>query len=347
MNQKIKKFTIGLIGNPNCGKTTLFNVLTGSNQRVGNWPGVTVDCKSGFFEQEGYHVEIVDLPGIYSLSVTSDESAIDERISADYLISNNADLIVNVLDANNLERNLYLTTQLLELNTPVILAVNMLDIAKKHGITIDLKKLASAFNCPTIGLVSSKKQGIDDLKNLIIKTHNNKNTNRSLLYPEKIQSAINSLTKAINQPQSHFLAIRLLEDDLLARKKVSEQLIKLAEQQKQLVAQHCEEDIDILIADNRYGKIHKITEHAVTKSSNVKTTVTQAIDNIVLNRILGIPIFLAIMYLMFFFSIKIGGIFQDFFQISSNAIFVHGLADILTRLHLPIRLTNILTSGIG
>ena len=344
----MKQFTVGLIGNPNSGKTALFNALTGAHQRVGNWPGVTVEQKSGYFESENHHVEIVDLPGIYSLSVTSEESALDERIAAEYMLSNDANLIINVLDANNLERNLYLTTQLLELDVPVILAVNMLDIAKKRGITIDIDKLSNAFNCPVIGLVASKMQGVSELKRNIINTFNKPQKKQlPFTYPAEINQAISSLVSEIKNKHGYFLAVRLLEDDVLAKQKVSAQVLKLVQQYKQAISSKLNEDVDILIADTRYGMIHELVKQVVTESVHIKTTITAAVDRIVLNRILGIPIFLIVMYLMFLFAVNVGGILQDYFQVGSNAIFVHGFAHLLSNWNTPNWLIAILTSGLG
>src|SRR3989338_10340933 len=153
-----------LIGNPNCGKTTLFNALTGSHQRVGNWPGVTIEKKSGYFNYQNLNITVVDLPGVYTTSVPSLSGAIDERIACQYLLSGEVDIIVNILDASNLERNLYLTTQLLEMKIPIILAVNMLDVAKKRGLKIDLEKLSQLVVCPVVGLIARQHQGIEALK---------------------------------------------------------------------------------------------------------------------------------------------------------------------------------------
>ncbi len=373
----MKKLTIGIIGNPNSGKSTIFNLLTGARQRVGNWPGVTVERKSGYFEHQNCHIEIVDLPGIYSLSVITEEGAIDERIAAEYMMANNADIILNVLDANNLERSLYLTTQLLELNIPVIVAVNMLDVAKKRGITIDLKKLSEALGCQVVGLSAAKKQGIDELKDIIIMA-NNYSPLHFIKYPPEITNSINKLTEKIatiqtsssrgltagsrfpacagndgerlqkiTNPQLYFLSIRLLEDDCLAKRKVSAQILKEVKEYQNKISDALHEDADVLIADARYGTIHNLVKQAVTESVHIKTTITAAIDKIVLNRLLGIPIFLAVMYLMFFFAVNIGGIAQDYFQKYSSIIFVSGFAHLLSNIHMPEIIIPILTAGLG
>lgn len=347
----MQKLTVGLIGNPNAGKTTLFNALTGAHQRVGNWPGVTVEHKSGYFEIADTHIEIVDLPGIYDLSVTSKDGAIDERIAAEYLLSNNVDLIVNVVDANNLERNLYLTSQLLELQIPIVLAVNMVDVAKKRGITIDITALEQSLKCPVIPLISSKGTGIEALRQAILTTANFGNKINCAptitpAYQKCIHDAIKAIANEIKLPHSYFLAIRLLENDVLAQQYLTFPIDQITQQQK-IIQETLDEDVDMLIADARYTMIHDLVKKVVIESIHIKPPITKAIDKVVLNRVLGIPIFLGVMYLMFLFSIKIGGAFQDFFQLSSNAIFVDGLKHLLTTWHLPLWLVSILTAGIG
>jgi ferrous iron transport protein B len=169
-------FIIGLVGNPNCGKTTLFNALTGANQRVGNWPGVTVDRKEGNYRYEGKNITVVDLPGVYSLDAEDSETGLDELVARDYLLSGEADLIVNIVDASNLERNLYLTTQILEMRVPMAIALNMIDIAQQKGIEIDSAMLAERLGCPLIPIVASRAKGLDLLKEMI---------NRELQHPTK------------------------------------------------------------------------------------------------------------------------------------------------------------------
>ncbi|MDJ0861737.1 MAG: FeoB small GTPase domain-containing protein, partial [Gammaproteobacteria bacterium] len=161
MNQQ---YTLGVVGNPNCGKTTLFNALTGSKQRVGNWPGVTVERKTGRYGFQDHIFEVVDLPGTYSLDVTDQEISLDEKIARDYVHSGDADLIVNIVDASNLERNLYLTAQLVEMRAPLVVALNMMDVAKDRGMQIDSDTLAARLGCPVVPVVASAGKGIDALK---------------------------------------------------------------------------------------------------------------------------------------------------------------------------------------
>ncbi|EFA47436.1 small GTP-binding protein domain protein [Yersinia pestis KIM D27] len=164
----MKALTIGLIGNPNAGKTTLFNQLTGARQRVGNWAGVTVERKEGHFNTAQHQVTLVDLPGTYSLTTISEQTSLDEQIACHYILSGEADLLINVIDAVNLERNLYLTLQLLELGIPCIVALNMLDIAESQHIEIDINTLSKKLGCPVIPLVSTRGRGIDELKTVLI-----------------------------------------------------------------------------------------------------------------------------------------------------------------------------------
>ena len=349
----MRNFTIGLIGNPNTGKTTLFNKLTGSHQRVGNWPGVTVDKKSGFFYLNDIFVEIIDLPGIYSLSASSKEGALDESISIEYIISNTPDLILNVLDASNLERNLYLTTQLLELNVPIVLAVNMVDFAEKHGIFVDCKKLSEVFNCSVVPIIALKNKGIDELKRTVISylksdsLHNQKHIEFS--YPVIIQKFIDSITKKIEHPYRYFIAVKLLESDQLVENYVKKkyEILPFVEKKKEEILHALDEDLDIIIADTKYSFIHDVVAKSVNEKSHIKRTITSKIDAVVLNRILGIPIFFAVMYLMFVFTIDVGGYFQNFFQVGAKLVFVNYFQHLLFNFHLPLWLVSILVAGLG
>ena len=220
--------TVALIGNPNCGKTALFNALTGSHQRVGNWPGVTVEYKTGRCQYVKDCLNIVDLPGAYSLSVTAEESSVDERIACQYLLSRKAQLIVNVIDASNLERNLYLTQQLLEMQLPVVVALNMMDVVANRGLKIDVEQLSSWLGCPVVPIVARKKKGIETLVKSIKQTLETtaKVEQIKLSLPLPINEAALSLAKDIGDTHSEserlWIAKRLLEGDHYVRKLVSD-----------------------------------------------------------------------------------------------------------------------------
>lgn len=336
--------TIAIAGNPNCGKTVLFNALTGSTQKVGNWSGVTVDRKEGTCEVNGQTLTIVDIPGIYSLhTTTSDEHTIDEKIACRYLREGDVSLIINVVDASNLDRHLYLTAQLLEVQIPVIIVLNMSDIAARRGICIDHQALAKQLGCPVIPLVASRKKGLDKLRAALTTTDTPPNAIQYNL-PTELEQSYQALSQHLD---SNWLALRLLEDDCFANECVSEADTAMATTYRHTIEATLDETADLLIADARYQWVHQIVTTHTSHVKTIKQTATQYIDKIVLNRYLGIPIFLLMMYLTFFFAINIGGAFQDFFDIGSTAIFIDGLSQLLHAAHAPAWLIAILANGFG
>ncbi|HSW93384.1 MAG TPA: Fe(2+) transporter permease subunit FeoB [Gammaproteobacteria bacterium] len=341
--------SIGLVGNPNSGKTTVFNALTGGRQRVGNWPGVTVERKTGSFEQNNVRVNVVDLPGTYSLTTVSESSSIDERIACDYILNHNADLIINVLDASNLERNLYLTLQLIEMRVPMIIALNMMDIVEQRGMNIIIDKLEKNLNGVVVPLSAQKGKGIKELKQAILNySASNKKQNLLIHTEEKIRSAIQTISNQLHHAKNpEWLAIRLLEEDVYARSLVDASLLPIVAEQQKHIREALSEDPDILLADARYRYIQNIMKKCVEKNAEPHTSKSTWLDHIILNRVLGIPIFLGVMYCLFFFSINIGGAFQDFFDIGSDTIFVQGGEWLFTHLQFPTWLTALLADGIG
>src|SRR3990167_7001194 len=333
--------SVALAGNPNCGKTTLFNALTGARQRVGNWPGVTVEKKCGTFTADGKIIETVDLPGVYSLTLASTSAALDERIACDFIMAQCADTIVNIVDASNLERHLYLTTQLIEMGAPVIVALNMMDVARQKKIKIDTAALAQSLGCPVVAIEASKGEGIYELKR-VIAGYKPTAAKARITYPGEVEHAIQSLNV-----ENRWLAIRLLENDAVARSQVNAAILAAVQEQQAHIQQQLNEDADILLADARYQFVSQVVASCVTRGVNVRASWTSRMDKIVLNRMLGIPIFLAVMYGLFFFAINIGGAFQDFFDISSQTIFVDGLAALLTSVGSPTWLTVLLANGFG
>ncbi len=343
-------FIIGVAGNPNCGKTTMFNALTGAKQRVGNWPGVTVDRKVGSYRHGGKGVEVVDLPGIYSLAATS----VDEEVARDYILSGEPDLIVNIVDASNLERNLYLTSQLLEMKIQMLVVLNMMDIAKSRNIEINIPGLAEKLGCPVIPIVAAKDEGIETLKSAINKASKEKSISATeIVYPLEIQEAIKELIPVVEEAihgkkaDANWVAVKLLEGDKLASEMVGNYTDEIAGHHRNDIENKLGEEPDIVVADTRYGFINDLTKDIVKKPGQVRKTASDKIDHIVLNRVLGIPVFLVAMYLMFMFTINFGGAFIDFFDIFAGTIFVDGFGELLGSVGTPEWLVTILAGGVG
>ncbi|HSN24386.1 MAG TPA: FeoB small GTPase domain-containing protein, partial [Methylomicrobium sp.] len=347
-------FTVGVVGNPNCGKTTLFNALTGAKQHVGNWPGVTVEKKTGEYAFEGKTIELVDLPGTYSLEAADDQVSLDEKVARDFVASREADLIVNIVDASSIERHLYLTSQLSEMRTPMILVLNMMDAVKQRGIKIDISYLAERLGCPVVSIVASAKQGIDVLKKVInLAAVQKPIPSLNIDYAPALEQAIAELMPILSETAHkqrcdlRWLSVRLLEDDTLAKKIAGSALNDKVAALQRNIEQKTNDEIDILAADARYGFVNQLTQAAVCKQNEVSRHTTEKIDSIVLNRFLGIPIFLLVMYTMFMFTINIGSAFVDFFDQTAAALLVDGLSLVLTDWGLPEWLTVLITQGIG
>ncbi|QQM30774.1 Fe(2+) transporter permease subunit FeoB [Martelella lutilitoris] len=345
--------TIATAGNPNCGKTTLFNALTGARQRVGNWPGVTVDRKEGRFLHKGTTVNVVDLPGTYSLGDGS-EAGLDETIARDYILSGEADIVLNIVDASNLERNLYLTAQLIEMQVPVIVALNMMDMAAESGLRIDCDKLASLLGCPVVPIIARRGKGIDALKDaIIVAADAAKASTARLSYQPEVEAAIAALSgpaAALARKRGvkpYWLAARLLEGDAALEALCDSALARQAEEARENVEDALDEDIDILFADIRYGFANSIARSAVKRTHRVSRTLSDRIDAIVLNRMLGIPIFLAVMYVMFLFAINFASAFIDFFDILTGTLLVDWPSAALTAISAPGWLIAILPQGVG
>jgi ferrous iron transport protein B len=346
----MRNITIAVAGNPNCGKTTLFNELTGARQMVGNWPGVTVDKKVGTYTFEEKDFDLVDIPGIYALTAHST----DEKVARDYLLSDDPDLIINVVDASNIERNLYLTTQLLELKAPVIIALNKIDVARSRNIKIDAKVLSQQLGVPVIPVAAAKREGLELLKESVI-NHRAKESRTPGLqaFPvelkrsiERLSISCEKLSQTLEIP-ADWLALKLLEEDQEFIDQLSDNSKEDLEVEQQLLLESLEEDVDIIIADRRYAAINEITSQCVKHPLKVNKNLTEKIDRIVLNRVLGLPIFLLFMYLTFMFTINVGGAFIDFFDIVAGAIFVDGMTEVLTTINTPGWVIGIIATGVG
>ncbi len=345
--------TVCVVGNPNCGKTTLFNSLTGARQRVGNWPGVTVERKAGSYRHGGMEVEVVDLPGVYSLGVTS-VSSVDERIARDYVLSGEADLVVNIVDASNLERNLYLTTQVLEMRVPMVVALNMMDVARDRRIEIDIQAVQERLGCPVVPLVANRGEGVEGLRTAIGEAVLDRHVPTvEFGYLPEIEDAIAELIPAVSdiatarKLDARWLAIKLLEDDQGVRRITGDIADAILLGQQEAVARRDGEDADILIADGRYGFANTLMRETVRRPGVVRRTVSDRIDRVVLNRVLGIPIFLIVMYLMFMFTINFASVFIDFFDILVGTVLVEGTGALLASLDSPPWLSALLATGVG
>ena len=298
---------IALAGNPNCGKTTMFNGLTGSNQYVGNWPGVTVEKKEGKLKGNK-DVIITDLPGIYSLSPYT----MEEVVSRDYLIKDKPDAILDVVDSTNIERNLYLTTQLLELDSPVVIALNMIDVLKKKGDKIDVQKLSEELGVPIVETSALKEKGIKDAALKAVETAKNSKKEDKVKFSSEVEKAIleveEKLPKDISSNLFRWYAIKLIERD-----KVVLENINLSDAEKKSIEEiisglekKFDDDSESIITNERYNFITDIIKKCVKKSSG-KLTTSDKIDKIVTNKWLGIPIFLVVMWAIYFISVTTVG----------------------------------------
>ncbi|WP_370559940.1 Fe(2+) transporter permease subunit FeoB [Edwardsiella tarda] len=345
----MKQLTIGLIGNPNSGKTTLFNQLTGARQRVGNWAGVTVERKEGQFNTPDHQVKLVDLPGTYSLTTISEQTSLDEQIACHYILSGDADLIINVVDASNLERNLYLTLQLLELGIPCIIALNMLDIARSQQIAIDIDALSKRLGCPVIPMVSTRSEGVCALKRAIDMPPVCA-VEALVDYPQLLLNQVDRLSQvmpdSLTMQQRRWIALQLLEGDIYSSSRASNALALLPEVRETL-QRTLKDDPALIIANARYQSITDICDAVSNSQQAQPNRLTEKLDRVILNRWLGIPIFLFVMYLMFLLVINIGGALQPLFDIGSATLFIQGIQWIGATLNFPDWLTIFLAQGIG
>lgn len=343
---------IAVVGNPNCGKTTLFNVMTGSTQQVGNWPGVTVEKKVGTYRQAGETFTLVDLPGIYMIGGLAKGSE-DERVARDYILSGEPQVVVNIVDANNLERNLYLTTQLLEMRVPVVVALNMMDLAEKSGSRIDLVAFSQSLDCPVVPIVASRRKGIAELKVAIAEAAARHHVPAATpTHARAVESAVAELAPELavaaraGKVDPAWAALKLLEGDNFADSLAAGRLDAALAQHRAHIETACGEEADIIIADGRYNFVAKIMSDCFHQPRKLSQGLTRRLDKVVLNRFLGVPIFLFAMYAMFLFTINIGGAFVDFFDQAAGALLVDEVGRLLTEAGLPDGLVVII-KGLG
>lgn len=339
---------IALIGNPNSGKTSLFNLMTGHNQRVGNWPGVTVERKSGLVKKHK-DIEIQDLPGIYSMSPYSPE----EKVARDYLLSKKADSILNVVDATNLERNLYLTTQLIETGIPVTLALNMSDVLEAQGKTINIDKLSYHLGVPVVATSALKQTGVDKVvKKAAHTTIASVGDIAFPIYDDKLEAAISQildvLGNSVPQRSARFYAIKLFEHDAL----VEAELDLSAFQRKEIkdiiriTEEVFTEDAESIVINERYAFIERVCKMAQSQTKDFALTLSDKIDKLVTNRILALPIFAVVMYLVYYLSLQ-GKMWTDW---ASDVLFGKYVPDLmtsgLTYLHVQDWLKSLIVDGV-
>ncbi|HHV11192.1 MAG TPA: ferrous iron transport protein B [Clostridiales bacterium] len=372
-----KEIYVGFVGNPNCGKTTLFNAYTGANLKVANWPGVTVEKKEGAFKYHDYVFKLVDLPGIYSLT----SYTMEEKLTREFILESNVDVIINIVDASSLERNLYLTLQLIELGKPVVLALNMMDIVEERGMEIDLHRLPEMLGIPVIPVSARKKTGLDILMHTVahhvdrqldhnLEHHHTKQKDKlekrkgksgqgdghkhqhehhselTVVYSDDIEDKIDEVSERLLQKYGRlrnlrWYAIKLLEmDETILKKYPLDNLLDNPADRKQLIQHSYEEEI----INQKYDFIEEIVEEVVV-NKNSKAAATDRIDRILTNSYLGLPIFLGIMAMVFFFTFQVGDFIKGGFEVFLDG-FSAAVLQLLTGIHAGDFITSLIVDGI-
>ena len=322
---------IALAGNPNCGKTTMFNALTGANQYVGNWPGVTVEKKEGKLKSKKTKEEVIvtDLPGIYSMSPYT----LEEVVSRDYVLKENPDVIIDLVDATNIERNLYLTTQLIETGVPVVIALNMADLLAKRGIKIDVKRLSMLLDCPIVETSALKGEGLDKLIDEAVKVAKKSEIDLPKdIFSAELEGAVaevkSVLPSSVSEEKKRWYAVKFLENDskVAESMKLSGAAAQTVEAQRKALEKKHDDDMESIVTDERYKFIQKIVSTTVQKGKE-KLTTSDKIDRIVTNRFLGIPIFMLVMWVVYYVSVTTVGTFVTDW---TNDVFVVAIQDAAT-----------------
>ncbi len=355
-NAPTRPLRVAIAGNPNCGKTTLFNLLTGARQRTGNWPGVTVERKSGIYRDAEGEMEIIDLPGVYTLRPIPgmEEQSLDEKLARDAIVREDFDVVVNILDATNLERNLYLAAQLLETGKPVVIALNMMDAAERAGLKVDPQALSARLGVPVVPIVASRGRGVKELIAAIrAAARSGERPRARISYPAPVERLAADLEQVIDYTASkegvsrRWLAVRLMEGDDLALKLAGEETAGVLRHRLPKLERELGEEPDMAIAEGRYAFAHEAARAAISRAGVATASTSDRIDRIVLHRFAGPVIFLFAIYLMFMLTINFGGAFIDFFDILAGAVFVDGARALLQGIGAPAWLTHILADGFG
>lgn len=314
-----KEIVIALAGNPNSGKTTIFNNLTGARQHVGNYPGVTVERKEGKTSKDGLSINVVDLPGTYSLTAYSAE----EVVSRNFIVEEKPDVVVNVVDSSNLERNLYLTVQLMELGAPLVIVFNMADMAKERGIKFNIEKLSELFGAPVVEAVGSKNTGMDGILDAVLKVAaSGKRERKPIRYGDVVEKALDNIIPVLEKNAPHlavygfrWLAVKLLENDKeIMAKILSTEVHELIKKQSQKIEVMLGMHPETAIAEARYGFVSGACRESISYTLEERVNISDSIDKVVANRVLGIPIFLMLMYLVFQLTFTIGDPFMTLIE---------------------------------
>jgi len=349
-----KQLTIALAGNPNSGKTTTFNVLTGTRQKVGNWPGVTVEKKEGRIKRDGYEIRIVDLPGTYSLTPFS----IEEIVARDFLLDERPDVVIDIIDASNLERSLYLATQMRELDCKVLFALNMADVAQARGIKIDAQKLSELLNVPVVFTIGNKQKGLDELLAKAIALAHDDDAgviHRKVQYSKDIEAAIGELQAQVENDLdawlpygSRWTAIKLLENDDILKTRISDgvgaagqAVLDSAERLRQHLTTRFDEDPEIVMTDERYGFITGIIKEVLIITSLQRVDFSRNIDLVLTNRFVGFPIFIFFIWAMFQLTFTLGDYPMQWLEGG-----ITGVHNLLARLLPESMLKDLLLNGV-
>ncbi len=343
------EYKIAIAGNPNCGKTTLFNALTGANQYVGNWPGVTVEKKEGKLKNHN-DVIVTDLPGIYSLSPYT----LEEVVARNYLVQEKPNAILNIIDGTNLERNLYLTTQLLDLGIPVVIAINMMDVVRKRGDTIDIEKLSKTLKCKVIEISALKGDGIQEAAELAVKEAKNSSFSHIHIFSGTVEHALAHIEEAtvhhLPEDSQRWYAVKLFERDARVKEELSldDKIFEHIEKDILDVESHFEDDSESIIANERYVYITELAKKCFKKKYHKMLTTSDKIDKIVTNKFLALPIFIAVMWLVY--TISIGTIGDWTVGFMNDTLFgewiIPGVTSLLEGWNCAPWLTSLVADGI-